>query len=164
MSNSIHKKEGNLMKTLMNCGCAAILTIMFCFGFVQQAGAGCCNEYVIAHPCGCNSACGPVGSAADALLAIPARIIGSLTGWGYNCGCYTNNCCGYACYPRGCSAVHCPGCVADVAPRRTEVYYTERVVPVPAYVTYGIVDRGQAPARPIPPVISFNGPLVFEQR
>ena len=152
------------MKILSNCSWVTIIAVMVCFCLAQQVRAGCCNDYVVGNPCGCDSVCGPIGSAAEALLAIPSSVIGALTGRGNNNCCNTNDCCGYVRYSRGCALSHCPGQVADVAPRRTEIYYTERAVPVPAYITYGIVDQAQTASRPIPPVISFNGPLAFEQR
>ncbi len=109
---------------------------------------------------GCASVCGPVGHAAEALLAIPRRILGSLSP-GYN-ACCTQDCCGYVRYPRGCAFNHCPGTAADVAPSRNVTMNANIRVGMPAYVTYGIVGV-PAPSRPIPPVVSFNGPLSFDQ-
>lgn len=106
----------------------------------------CCNNHC---ECASRSWCGPVGHAVDRLLAIPARLFGSLTSYGSCRG----NCRGDVYYPRG-SSRYCTGTVADVAPQKR--------VAVPSYITYSIVDE-RMPMPPASPVVTFSGPLVFDQ-
>lgn len=123
-----------------------------CYGSNCCRDNNCCNTHC---GCGLHSWCGPVGGAVNRLLAIPASVLGSLTSYTtYSCGTCRDNHEGCVHYPRGCAARCRTGTAADVAPRKTVV--------TPSYITYSIVDTSM-PVRPVPPVVTFNGPLAFEQ-
>ncbi len=129
-----------------------------CCGYCRYRNCNCCSCYSGNTGCcrqGDCSCCGVIGSIADAIVAIPAKIIGALTSHSCPNG---PSCCGCTEYPCGCANGCCAANVTEVAPA---VHY-EIIPPAPVYVTYGIVSR-TPPVRPVPPVVTFNGPLQFDR-
>ncbi len=128
-----------------------------CCGCCRYSGCNCCSCYTCNTGCcrqGDSSCCGVIGSIADAIVAIPAKILGAFTSHSCPNGPY----CGCVEYPCGCASGCCAANVIEVAP----AVQHETVPPAPVYVTYGIVSK-TPPVRPVPPVVTFNGPLQFDR-